>query len=88
MAGCLWSHPVSLANDQKAINSAQTAIARDENALAVTNISTPSEAIACATGEATQTSCFPNQSKLEARLKAARFKLQVAKDQLKKDESG
>jgi hypothetical protein len=93
----------SLANDQRAVDAAQTAAARDQAALNDFSSLSTSQVISCAVasqeltapGVPATTSSLPSYcpgssaySRLQAKLNADEFKLQVAEDQLKKDESG
>ena len=92
LAACSSPPQDSLASDQRSVEVAQAALERDEAALPCTTLSSnvesacvaesTSQAISCATAGK---DCPPAVSKLQAKLKAAEFKLQVAQNQLKKD---
>jgi hypothetical protein len=79
------------------VDSAQAAVTRDQAALNAASELSTSQAIACAVNAAPTindgtTTTIPGcpsssaVSNLQAKLKADQFKLQVAQDQLKKDE--
>jgi hypothetical protein len=92
LAACSSPSQDSLASDQRAVEVAQAAVARDEAALPCSTLSSnvesacvaesTSQAISCATAG---TDCPPSVSSLQAKLKAAEFKLQMAQNRLKKD---
>jgi hypothetical protein len=95
LAACSSPPPHSLANDQRAVDAAQAAVARDQQAMSVYTHPSQAQAISCAvtastSGANTSPGCPGSvvESKDQANLKVDHFKLQVAQDQLKKDESG
>jgi len=84
----------SLAQAQAAVNSAQAAVAQDQQAeQALTDPNTP-QAQQCALGVTSPTcTAYANQLNaqgrtLDAKLARDQFRLQVAQDQLRKDENG
>jgi hypothetical protein len=85
-----------LADDQRAVDGAQAAVSADQTQLAPYSDLSTTQAIACATLPSTTTPTTalsdcpdsPTEAQLKAKLRADEFKLQVAKDQLKKAESG
>lgn len=83
-AGCSSTPPMSLSKDQATVDVDQSAVARDQISLQPYTHSSTSQAISCAVSSKR---CSAADSKSEAKLKTDEFKLQVARDQLKKDES-
>lgn len=89
--GCSSPPHVSLANDQAAVNAAQAAVAGDQASQQALTAGTP-QSVECL-GDPGSAVCLAYEhnlnaqgAKLDAKLKADQFKLQVAEDQLKKDE--
>jgi hypothetical protein len=94
----------SLASDRSAVNALQATVARDHAALNDFSSLSTSQVVACAVASqaqsapgvaATTSSSLPSYcpgsaaySRLQAKFSADEIKLQVAEDQLKKDESG
>ena len=101
LAACSSSPQDSLANDQRTLNGLQTAVANAQAEVSTdqTNVAAdmPAPADECTALQQAGSSCTPTrhhlnqdeaqEAKDEATLKADEFKLQVAQDQLKKDES-
>jgi hypothetical protein len=93
----------SVASDQRAVDALQATVERDHAALNGFSSLSTSQVISCAVASEGQTApgvpattsslpsyCpgSPAYSRLQAKFNADEVKLQVAKDQLKKDESG
>ena len=94
LAACSSTPHNSIATDQRAVDVARGAVARDQSAQCTVSATltarcfgaqSTAQAIGCATNFQR---CEAAVSKATAKLKADEFKLQVAQDQLKKDESG
>jgi hypothetical protein len=92
LAGC--SSPPSLSSDQAAVDAGRAAVTQDQNALQVDEgANTGQGAIDCAAqttqgvnGLQGECPILVTIAKEKARLKAATFRLQVAQDQLRRDE--
>jgi hypothetical protein len=93
LAACSSPHD-SLASDQRAVDALQAAVARDHAALSDFSSLSTSQVVSCAVASNAASSLpsycpgSPAYSRVKAKFYADEIKLQVAQDQLKKDESG
>jgi hypothetical protein len=86
--GCSSAPHVSLATDQAAVNHWQSAVQQDQATLYSDRRAAVADGALCIPGSPTngQFCNAPSDASDQAKLKSDQFSLQVAQDQLKKDE--